>query len=114
MISANIVIKTIIIVPVQKLVVMVVLELPLLQFGYVVRNLNAVFRTEPICQKDSLRVLLPFAMVRTLLGIMERTTSVVLVSVAIGRSITMALVILRINVATGVSNGDLPLRIKKG
>ena len=90
----------------RKLVVMVVLCWSLLQFGYVVRKLHAVFRTEPICQKDLLAVTLTFAMVRTLLGIMERTFSVVLVSVAIGRSTTMVLVIFRISVATVVSDED--------
>jgi hypothetical protein len=105
-ISANIAIKTIIIVPVKNLVVMVVLGRSLLRSGYVVRNQHAVFRTEPICQKDLLAVTLTFAMVRTLLGIMERTTTVVLVSVAIGRS--TVLVILRISVATAVSNESSP------
>ena len=78
----------------------------MMKTGYVARKLNAVFRITRNCGTISMTATLAFAMVRTLLGIMERTTTVVLVSVAIGRS--TVLVILRISVATAVSNESSP------
>ena len=74
--------------------------------GYVARKLHAVFRTEQIWAPKICSIMVLNAMVSNMLGILERTTTVVLVSVAIGRS--TVLVILRISVATAVSNESSP------
>ena len=82
MLSADTAIRTIIIVTIIEMVVLVVTA-SVRNRGYVARNLHAVFRTEVFCiQISTHRHLLISVMVRPLLGIMERTTIVVLVSVA--------------------------------
>ena len=54
----------------------------MMKTGYVARKLNAVFRITRNCGTISMTATLAFAMVRTLLGSMERTNTVVLASVA--------------------------------
>lgn len=81
MISADTAIKTIIIVPVQQLVITVA-GICCRSTGYVARKLNAVFRITRFCSTITMTATLAFAMVRTLLGSMKRTNTVVLVSVA--------------------------------
>ena len=81
MLSADTAIKTIIIVPVQKLVVRVAIGQKIL-IGYVARKLHAVFRTEQIWAPKICSIMVLNAMVSNMLGILERTTTVVLVSVA--------------------------------
>ena len=82
MISADTAIRTIIIVPMTKLVVRVA-ALSLCWIGYVAQKLHAVFRTEALCTKITVMLIFAMVRVRNMTTVMlERMTTVVLVSVA--------------------------------
>ena len=76
----------------------------MMKTGYVARKLNAVFRITWNYGTILMTATLAFAMVRTLLGIMERTNTVVLVSVAKQNLVVVVVVqFISIGVATNVS-----------
>ena len=95
MLLADTAIKEIIIVPYNELGVRVVMLMDIgRMIGYVARKLHAVLRTEAFCLHCSMTVTLIFAMVRIGTNKLERTTTVVLVSV-----VTISKESLRISVA---------------
>ena len=86
------------------MVVTVVIGGDMINTGYVARKLNAVFRITSFCGTITMTATLNFAMVRTLLGSMERTNTVVLVSVAKQNLVVVVVVqFISIGVATNVS-----------